>query len=418
VTTPTISTAAALAIDGGRPVRSRRFAPWPFFAGDEIRAVAAVLRSGKVNYWTGSEGTQFEKEYAAFCGAGFGVALANGTVALELALCALGVGAGDEVIVPSRSFIASASCAAVRHAVPVFADVDLDSQTLTVETVRAVASPRTRAVIAVHLAGWPCDMDPLVDWAHAQGINVIEDCAQAHGATYKGRPVGGLGDVAAFSFCEDKIISTGGEGGMLVTNDRHLWERAWAYKDHGRSFDAVCNRAPDPGFRWLRESFGTNWRLTEMQSALGRILLHKLPERVAKRRRLAAILDSSFSRNSALRVTLPPPHVGHSYYKYYVFLRPEQLRKDWDQRRIIAAIRAEGIPCFSGTCSEIYLEHAFPADSRPKRRLPVARELGDTSLMFLVHPTLSEEDMDDTARAVQKVLSVATRYFSGKRAVA
>lgn len=397
-----------LAMDGGRPIRNQSFAPWPSFGPNEVDAVARVMQSGNVNYWTGDEGRLFEAEFAAFTNSRHAIALANGTVALELALYALGVEPGDNVVVPSRTFIASASCAVMRGAVPVIADVDRNSQNITAETVRAALTPRTRAIIAVHLAGWPCDMDPILELAHERGLWVIEDCAQAHGATYKGRPVGSMGDVSAFSFCQDKIMTTGGEGGLLTTNDSGVWERAWDFKDHGKSYDAAYNRTHPPGFRWLHETFGTNWRLTEMQSALGRVLLRKLPQMVEKRRQLAAILTECFSSMPSLRVTVPPPEIVHSYYKYYVFLRLERLRGNWTRQRVIDAINAEGIPCFSGSCSEIYLEKAFPESMRPRRRLPVAKQLGGTALMFLVHPTLTESDMHDTANAAEKVLSAAT----------
>ena len=398
-----------LAIDEGVSVRTIEPPPWPSYDHDQIAAVVRILESGKVNYWTGEEGRLFEKEYAAFVGSEYGVALANGTVALELALMALGVGLGDEVVVPSRTFIASASCAVMQGARPVVADVDSVSQNLTAETVAAVLTPRTKVVVAVHLAGWPCDMDPLLELARERGFFVIEDCAQAHGATYKGRSVGSMGDVGAFSFCQDKIMTTGGEGGMLVTGRREVWERAWSYKDHGKSYDAVYNREHPPGFRWLHESFGTNWRMTEMQAAIGRVQLRKLPEWLETRRRNAAVLTEGFSRLPALRVTVPPDDVGHAYYKYYVFVRPEALKSGWDRDRVMAAVNAEGIPCFSGSCSAIYLEKAFTdRDWGPPKRLPVALELGETSLMFLVHPTLSEDDMEDTVRALEKVLREGT----------
>ena len=397
-----------LAIDGARPTLDKALPPWPYFAPDEIEAASAVLLSGKINYWTGEEGRCFEREYAAYVGTKYALALANGTVALELALLTLGIGQGDEVIVPSRTFIATASCAVMRGAVPVIADIDPVTGNLTAETIAPLVTPRTKAIIPVHLAGWPCDMDPIMELARKRGIKVIEDCAQAHGATYKGRAVGSIGDIGAFSFCQDKILSTGGEGGLITTNDERVWNVAWSFKDHGKSFDAVYNREHPIGFRWLHESFGTNWRLTEMQSAIGRVLLRKLPERVAIRRRNAALLDESFLRIPALRVVRPPEDFGHSYYKYYVFVRPELLRDEWDRDRIMAAINAEGVPCSSGSCSEIYLEKAFPLALRPAKRLPNAALLSETSLMFLVHPTLSAEDMYGTALAVEKVISVAT----------
>ncbi len=388
-----------------KPVLTTPFPPWPHYGEDEIDAVSAVLRSGKVNYWTGDEARQFEREYATYTGTRHAIALTNGTVALELALYAFDIGQGDEVITSSRTFIASASAAVMRGAMPVIADVDPVSQNITLESIKRVVTPRTKAIIPVHLAGWPCDMDSIMAFANEHGIKVIEDCAQAHGATYCGRPVGSFGHAAAFSFCQDKIITTGGEGGMLVLNDEAAWEKAWAFKDHGKSFDAVYNRKHPVGFRWLHDSFGTNWRITEMQAALGRIQLGKLSAWVAQRRENAAILSSGFSEIPGLRVTLPATEIGHAYYKYYVFLEPERLRKDWSRDRIMQAINDAGVPCFSGSCSEIYLEQAFEGTpSRPVERLPVAKELGETSLMFLVHPTLAAEHMLRAVSAVQEVM--------------
>jgi len=399
-----------LAIDGGQPVRTIPFPPWPVFGQDEIDAVGTVLASGRVNYWTGEECRRFEEEFAAFTGTRHAISLANGTLALELALHALDIGPGDEVIVPARTFIASASCAVARGAVPVVADVDPVSQNLTADAVLGRLTLRTRAIVAVHLAGWPCDMDPIMALARERGIKVIEDCAQAHGATYKGRPVGSLGDCAASSFCQDKIMTTGGEGGMLVTDDSRLWEKAWAYKDHGKSFDAVFNREHPPGFRWLHESFGSNFRMTEMQAAIGRRQLGKLPQWMAVRRRNAAMLDRGFAAIPGLRITRPAEGIGHAYYKYYAFVEPGMLAPGWDATRINEAVNAEGVPCFAGSCSEIYRERAFTDRSwGPAQRLPVAQRLGETSLMFTVHPTLGEREMQDTVGAVAKVMRAATR---------
>jgi dTDP-4-amino-4,6-dideoxygalactose transaminase len=382
---------------------------WPYYAEDEIAAVVAVLRSGKVNYWTGEQIPAFEREFAQICGRKFAVALANGTVALELALHVLGIGEGDDVIVTPRSFIASASCPMLQGARPVFAEVDRDSQNITAETIRAALTPRTRAIIAVHLAGWSCDMDPLLALARERGLFVIEDCAQAHGARYKGRPVGSLGDVATFSFCQDKIITTGGEGGLLATDSEELWARAWAYKEHGKSYDAGFRRQHPPGFRWLHESVGTNWRMTEMQAAIGRAQLPKLRDWVAVRRRNAALLNERFGTLSALRVTEPPEAIDHAYYKHYVFVRPEGLKRDWSRDRILSELAAAGLPSLSGSCSEIYLEKTFDGPGlRPETRLPIAQELGGTSLMFPVHPTLDEAVMRTTAEGVARVVERAS----------
>lgn len=405
-----------LAIEGGSPIRRHPLAPWPVFEDDEVAAATAVLRSGKVNYWTGSEGRDFEVEYAASLGRRHAVAMANGTLALEAALFALGVGPGDEVITTPRTFIASASCAVMRGAIPVMADVDPDSGNITAETIGAVLTPRTKAIVAVHLAGWPCDMDPILALAKEHGLWVIEDCAQAHGAVYRGRPVGSMGHAAAFSFCQDKIITTAGEGGMLVTDDQEVWARAWSIKDHGKDYATVYEKDHPPGFRWLHERFGSNWRMPEVQAAVGRVQLRKLPRWVAARRANARLLQDALSSFASVRVPVPPPGVEHAYYRQYAFVCPERLRPGWDRDRIRDAIVAEGVPCFSGSCSEIYLEHAFAAVThpatgqalRPAVRLPNARTLGETSLAFLVHPTLTADDMADACRAVRRVLAAAT----------
>ena len=289
---------------------------WPDFDEEQIEAATRVLRSGKVNYWTGQEGRLFEREFAQACGRRYAVALANGSVALELALHVLDIGPGDEVVVTPRSFVASASSVVLRGATPVFADVDPVSQNVTAESIDAVLSSRTKAFIVVHLAGWPCEMDPILALARERGLEVIEDCAQAHGATYKGRPVGALSRLAAFSFCQDKIMTTAGEGGMLVLDDEQLWQRAWSFKDHGKSYEAVYRRKHPAGFRWLHDSFGTNWRMTEVQAAIGRVQLRRLPTWLEQRRRNASVLTTGLSDIPLLRVTVPPVHIDHAYYKY------------------------------------------------------------------------------------------------------
>lgn len=381
---------------------------WPHFAPDEVEAAMRVLESGRVNYWTGDEGQLFEQEFAQFIGCTHAIALANGTVALETALHALGVGPGDEVITTSRTFIASASCVVAVGARPTLAEIHRDSQNLTAETIRPLITPRTKAIIAVHLAGWPCEMDEIMQLAHDHGIRVIEDCAQALGASYKGRRVGSIGDAGAFSFCQDKIMTTGGEGGMLTIKDPAIWERAWGYKDHGKSYEAVYHRNHPIGFRWLHESFGTNGRMTEMQSAIGRVALKKVPGWVETRRSYAEILTERLADVNGLRIAIPPAYSRHAYYKFYAFVRPEALAHGVDRDRIMEAINAEGIPCSAGSCSEIYREKAFQKLQREYRRLPVARELGETSLMFMVHPTLSKHGIQDTCRAVEKVMHAAS----------
>ena len=403
------------------------FAPWPSFTQEEADAVSAVLLSNRVNYWTGEECRAFEREFAAWSESNHAIAVANGTVALDLALQGLGIGsanggsADDEVIVTPRTFIASISCVANAGAKPVFADVDRASGNISAETIAAVRTPRTKAIIAVHLAGWPCDMDPIMDLAATHGIKVIEDCAQAHGSRYKGRSVGSIGHVSAWSFCQDKIMTTGGEGGMVTCNDRDLWSRMWSFKDHGKSWDAVYERAHPPGFRWLHESIGTNWRMLEMQAAIGRIQLRRMAEWTRARTANATTLQDALmpfgGRDGIIRLHGPlgqnaswPEGAVHAFYKYYAYVRPENLASGWSRDRIVDEIGKRGIPCFQGSCSEVYLEKAFDGTGwRPEAPLPVARELGETSLMFLVHPTLSADDMTRVSQTIGDVLKEAVR---------
>lgn len=397
----------ALAIEGGTPVRTEPLPPWPYVAEDEIEAAANVLRSGKINYWTGTEGREFEREYAKAVNARYAVALANGTLALELALRAAGVKPGDEVIVPARTFVATASAAVAVGATPKVVDVDRDSGAMTADTVKPAITDRTKAIVPVHLGGWPAPMDELVALADSIQAKVIEDCAQANGATLDNKPVGSFGHAAAWSFCQDKIITTAGEGAMVTTDDEDIWRAVWEYKDHGKSYDAVYNKEHQPGFRWLHESFGTNARMTEVQAAIGRKALAKLNEWSQTRQSHAQRLDQALTGIPALRVTTPPENVRHAYYKYYVYVRPERLNDGWTRDKIMQAVTAEGVPCLSGSCSEIYLEKAFDATGRPQQRLPIARELGDTSLLVHVHPTLEDKDIADTVEAIQKVMAVA-----------
>jgi dTDP-4-amino-4,6-dideoxygalactose transaminase len=399
-------------------IEAKKFAPqrvaqptWPHLDEEMIEAAARVLRSGKLNYWTGTEVRCFEQEFADYVGCRQAIAVANGTVALELALIALGIGPGDQVIVPSRTFMATASAVSRCGATPVFADIDRGSQNITAETIRAQLTERTRAVIAVHLAGWPCDMDPILELARERDLWVIEDCAQAHGARYKGFPVGSLGDIAAFSFCQDKIITTGGEGGMVVTNHRELAERAWSFKDHGKSFAKMQEPAATTGFRWLHDSIGTNWRLTEVQAAIGRVALQRLDDWVHTRRSNAEIFCDELAELPLLRIPTPPSNTFHSYYKWCAFVRPELLRDGWSRDRVISEINGLGVPCFSGSCSEVYLEKAFDSPSRRVERLPNARELGETSLMFLVHPTLAERHIHSVAEVVKFVVEQAAGQY-------
>ncbi|MDR1850360.1 MAG: DegT/DnrJ/EryC1/StrS aminotransferase family protein [Zoogloeaceae bacterium] len=389
------------------------FSPWPCFTEEEADAAQRVLLSNKVNYWTGTECREFEMEFADWVGVRYALAVANGTVALDLILRGFGIGAGDEVVVTPRTYIASVSCVVNAGAIPVFADVAPDSGNLTAESIAKVLTPQTKAIICVHLAGWPCDMDSIISLAGEHGLKVIEDCAQAHGAKYKGKSVGSIGHAGAWSFCQDKIMTTGGEGGMVTTHDEALWRAMWAYKDHGKSYEAVYERSHPSGFRWLHESFGTNWRMLEIQAAIGRIQLRRMAEWSEKRRRNALALEQALrdfaGEKGVIRLpSFPSRDCVHANYKFYAYIRPENLSDGWNQDRIIQAINAEGVPCYYGSCSEVYLEKAFDhTHFRRENRLPVARQLGETSLMFLVHPTLQADEIEKACRVIANVLERA-----------
>ena len=380
---------------------------WPSFSDREAEIVKDVLLSNKVNYWTGQEGRLFEAEFAQHFESSFGIALANGTLALDLALYALNIGPGDEVIVTSRSFIASASPVVNAGARAVFADVDRNSQNVTAETIAAVITSKTKAVICVHLAGWPCEMDAIVALAKQHDFAVIEDCAQAHGARYQNKSVGTYGDVSAWSFCQDKIMTTGGEGGFVTTDNEELYRKMWSFKDHGKSFEKVQIPSTSTTFKWIHDTIGTNWRLTEMQSAIGRYQLGKVDEWVAQRRQNVEALNQAFAGIEGIRLTIPDNQAFHACYKYYFFIEPDKLRGGWDRDRVVAEIHQGGAPCFSGSCPEIYREEAFVGLYGHLAPLPVAKELGETSVMMNVHPGITLDVIGECAEVVLGVMKQA-----------
>ena len=397
---------------------NNRFSPWPSFTQEEIDSVSNVLSSNKVNYWTGEECRKFEKEFAAWSDSKHAVAVANGTVAIDLALKALDVSEGDEVIVTSRTFLASVSSIVNSGARPVFADICINSQNVLSSEISKLINSKTKAILCVHLAGFPCEMDHIMKIAKEHNLFVIEDCAQAHGAKYKGKSVGSIGHIGCWSFCQDKIMTTGGEGGMVTTNDEYLWKKMWAYKDHGKSYDAVYNKKHPDGFRWLHESFGTNWRMTEIQGCIGRIQLKKMADWT----KLRNINQDKIWDNCKNIVGLRVPKFNekswefynsgniHAAYKCYVFVEEDKLKPDWTRDKIMNEIIAMGVPCFSGSCSEVYLEKAFQKnDFSPKVRLKNAKKLGETSLMFLVHPTLTEEEVKKTYKTLLSVIKQAVK---------
>ncbi|MDQ6971173.1 MAG: DegT/DnrJ/EryC1/StrS aminotransferase family protein, partial [Mariprofundaceae bacterium] len=360
------------------------FPGWPVYAQDEMDAVRDVLASGKVNYWTGSHGRAFEHEFADYHGGGFAVALANGTLALEIGLRALGIGPGDDVIVPCRTFIATASAVAAVGARPVVADVDPISGNITAETISAAMTGATRAVIVVHLGGWPCEMDEIMSLTHTHGLKLVEDCAQAVGAEYRRRKVGTFGDAGAFSFCQDKIISTGGEGGMLLLQDQALWKRCWSYKDHGKNPDKALHSVAGGSFVWLHDGFGSNARMTEMQASIGRVQLAKLDAWIEQRRSNATVLLDGLVGVPGIRVDRPEEYMKHVYYRCYMYVQQGALLADWNRDRVVAQCSEKGLPCYQGSCSEIYCEQAFEkAHLAPEKQLPAAHGLSESSFCLL-----------------------------------
>ena len=380
---------------------------WPSFTKHESKIAQKIIASSKVNYWTGNEGKLFEAEFSKWVGVRYAIAVSNGSVALDLALKSLDLKKGDEVIVTPRSFVASATSVVNCGAKPVFADVDLSSGNLSSKTIIRKITKKTKAIICVHLGGLPCEMDEILKLAKKFNLYVIEDCAQAHGAFYKNKSVGSIGHIGAWSFCQDKIITTGGEGGMITTNDKKLWQKMWAFKDHGKNYHSVFKKKHPPGFRWLHDSFGTNFRMTEVQSAIGRYQLRKLKSWNKIRKRNASIIQNiALKFPEFLHVPHLPIHSNHAFYRCYIQVKENSLKNKWNRDKIISEIVSHGVPAFSGSCSEIYLEKAFK-DSKfsIKKRLPNAKELGETSLCFLVHPTLTKKDMNKVSSVLLKVFT-------------
>ncbi|MCL2491848.1 MAG: DegT/DnrJ/EryC1/StrS family aminotransferase [Coriobacteriia bacterium] len=402
-----------LAIDGGSSVRVDEFPPWPQIDRAGIEAVEQVLHSGKLNYHVGVACTRLEEVFAAYCEVPYALAVSNGTVALEIALRAWGVGAGDEVIVPSRTFIATAGAVVSVGATPVIADIDPETNCLTALACAKVLTPRTKAIIAVHLGGYPAPLASLKSLADQVGAVVIEDCAQALGARSGGAPVGSQCAAGCFSFCQDKIISLG-EGGMITFTDEYIYNRAWSYRDHGCDPDLsgeVTVGETRSQFRWLRTSFGTNARMTEMQGALGLWAMDHLEGWHTQRRENAQVLIDAMAQIDGITAIVPATDdalTEHAFYRLYGAIDTAMLSKDWSRDRVIDAINAEGVPVQYGSCSLIGNEAAFAhADIPVNPDLVGAHRADETSIAFFVHPSATRADMQDVATALRKVMAVA-----------
>ncbi len=387
-----------------------KISTWPYFNQKDISDVSEILRSGKVNYWTGEQTKLFETEFSSFFHIKHSIALANGSLALSACYKSLSIKSGDEVITTPRTFIATASSAVLLGLIPVFADIDSQSGCITTETIEPLITNKTKAISVVHIGGWPANMIEICKLAKVYGLYVIEDCAQAHGARIDGKSVGSFGDISAWSFCQDKIISTAGEGGMISTSKIDIWDKIWSLKDHGKSYQECLKKTSNTGFKWLHNSFGSNYRMTEFQSAIGRNQLKRLSKWHSIRKRNATLLTTKLSNLSLLRIPLVPEGIDHAWYKFTAYIVLNQLSSGWTRERIISEITKLGYPAFSGSCGEIYLEKCFKdANLGPKERLPIAKELGETSITFLVHPTISIEQMEDYSNCIIKVIKKASK---------
>jgi perosamine synthetase len=390
-----------LALDGGQPIRATPLPPWPVLGEEDIAAVAEALRSGRLTQLTGGTVAAFEEAFAAWHGVRHCIATSSGTTAIHIALATLDVGPGDEVIVPAHTFIASATPVLHQGATPVFTDVDPQTYCLSPESVAERITPRTKAIIAVHLNGHPADLEALVALAEPRGIAVMEDAAQAHGALYKERKVGTIGRLGCFSFWEDKIMTTGGEGGAIITNDGAMAERMRRIRHHGEG--------PMEGERaYYHLELGYNYRMTSMQAATGLVQLRRLDDYLEARRRNAAYLSERLGEIEAVETPHVAPYAVHSYYKYICRLRPGALSLDIEE--FVRAVAAEGIPVSRRYPTPLPSQPVFRDGGYGNLPCPVAERLAGEVFTLLVHPTLTTSDLDDVVQAIAKV---ANRYGSG-----
>lgn len=387
-----------------------KLSPWPYYDDEQLSNVTQILQSGKVNYWTGTHGKFFEKEFSVKFDVKYSVALANGSLALSCAYLALDLNEGDEIITTPRTFIATSSSAVLLGLKPVFVDVDINSGNITAENIEPAINKKTKAIVVVHLAGWPAEMDRICELARKNGLYIIEDCSQAHGAKINNKNVGTFGDMATWSFCQDKIITTGGEGGMLSTNNFEFFKKVWSFKDHGKAYEKIKSKSNNGSFRWLHDNFGSNFRLTEMQSSIGRVQLKRLNDWIFLRNRNAKVLIKYLSELKQINIPIPPDNITHAYYKFYCYVNENCFLTDWNRERIIHELNINGFPAYSGSCSEIYLEKCFKdVGLSPINNLKNAHILGNTSIMFLVNPNISIEQMNLYGKEISSVFRKALK---------
>jgi len=415
-----------LAIEGGPKAVTNTLASWPQFDDKAIKAVEAVLRSGKVNYWTGPQGMAFEKAFAVWQGSRYAVSVATGTAALHVALTALGIGPGDEVIVPSYTFIASSFSVVQAGAIPRFADVNIDDHCISVESAEKLVNKRTKAIMAVHLYGNICNMDKINAFAAKHRLYVIEDNAEAYGGSYKGKKTGTLGHIAACSFCQNKTFTTGGEGGMVTTDDEDLAWNARSFRDHGYDVKERLNLLElEQKLPYIHSVVGWNYRMTEMQSALGlaeleRIDTWNLPRR---RRNARIIMDAVRDLPQVKCRPIDTPQRRNGWYVMAFSLDIDNMSCDIAQ--FVAAAGAEGAPCWKVFWPQCHTEAAFtqhnafgksgfPFTSREyadptsvdyaQVEVPNALWHQDHTFTCFAFPTFAEEDCQQIGQALVKVI--------------
>jgi dTDP-4-amino-4,6-dideoxygalactose transaminase len=368
---------------------------WPEYSEKEIEGVSEILKTGRVNQWTGDYVREFEKKFSKYFDVNYSIAINNGTSALELCLKVLNLNDNDEVIVTPRSFVASVSCILINRLKPVFADVDLNSQNITLQNIKNVITDKTRAVICVHLNGFPCEIEEIYSYCKENNIYVIEDCAQSHGAKYNGKYLGSFGDINAWSFCQDKIMSTGGEGGMITTNNKDLFEKAWSFKDHGKDINLYYNRPITNQFSFVHNSVGSNYRMTEIQAYIGLIQLDYLETWIQHRRELSSIYNNKFKNLNNIRLQYENENTLCSYYKYYFFVKDISIRQ-----YIIDEISRNNIKVYYGSCGELYKEKCINQNIICHN----SKILHETSIVLLVDPSYSKIDIMNNANIIYNIL--------------
>ncbi len=422
---------ATLAIDGGPKTVTNKLTGWPKFSEEAIAAVEAVMRSGKVNYWTGPKGMEFEKKFAAWQGSKYAISVNSGTSALHVAMAALGIGPGDEVIVPSYTFIATGFSVVQAGAIPRFADVNLDDHCISIASAEKLVTARTKAIIPVHLYGNVCDMDPLFAFAKKHNLFIIEDNAEAIGGEYKGRKTGTLGHINACSFCQNKTFTTGGEGGMVTTDDEDLVWAARSFRDHGYDVKERLNLLElEQKLPYIHNRVGWNYRMTELQSAIGLAELQRLDDwNMPNRRRNAHIvMDALRDLPQVKYMPIDTPERRNGWFVMAFSLNIEQMTCDIAQ--FVKAAGAEGAPCWKVFWPQCHTEKAymkqngfgrtgFPFNSKEytdaasvdysKVEVPNARWHETHTFTCFAYPTYSADDMEQIAAALVKVIKAYSR---------